>query len=126
MQAGKFNVANEQDSTRGAKTGRVVAWTVIFTVLFEVITCVMRFGLRLESTRDTASTIGRLTGGLRIHHSYPGLVMILIASWVWERCPRAAFWLLTLGGGLLFSDLVHHFLVLWPVTGSPQFDLVYP
>lgn len=30
------------------------------------------------------------------------------------------------GVGLLSSDLIHHFLVLWPMTGSPDFDLVYP
>jgi len=119
-------VVRGQESIQRATNGRIIVWTVVFTVLCEAITCVMRFGLRLESTRDTASTVGRLTGGLRIHHSYLGLVMILISSWVWERYPRAAFWLLTLGSGLLFSDLIHHFLVLWPVTGSPQFDLVYP
>ena len=33
---------------------------------------------------------------------------------------------LLLGAALFLSDMVHHFLVLWPVTGSPQFDLVYP
>jgi hypothetical protein len=26
---------------------------------------------------------------------------------------------------LLASDLVHHFVVLWLLTGSPQFDLFY-
>jgi hypothetical protein len=28
--------------------------------------------------------------------------------------------------GLVISDIIHHFLVLWPVTGSPEFDLRYP
>ena len=43
-------------------------WAIALTLIFEVITCVMRFGLKLESTRDTASTIGRMTCGLRSHH----------------------------------------------------------
>ncbi|MEY3460173.1 MAG: hypothetical protein RL215_3330, partial [Planctomycetota bacterium] len=41
---------------------------------------------------------------------------------------RAVYWerrLATVGGGLLVSDLVHHFVVLWLLTGSPQFDLFY-
>jgi len=27
---------------------------------------------------------------------------------------------------LFLSDIVHHFLVLWPITGNPEFDLFYP
>jgi hypothetical protein len=27
---------------------------------------------------------------------------------------------------LIFSDLAHHFIVLWPITGSPEFDIIYP
>ena len=38
--------------------------------------------------------------------------------------PSIALWILAIG--LVVSDLVHHFLVLWPLTGSPQFDLFYP
>lgn len=97
-----------------------------WTVLFEVITCVLRFGCRLESTRDTASTIGRLTCGVRIHHSYIGALLILLACWLWDRFPRVTWWALTIGLGLFLSDLIHHFLVLWLVDGDPQFHLVYP
>ena len=35
-------------------------------------------------------------------------------------------WGLRIGGALFASDLIHHFAVLWPVTGSPGFDLRYP
>ncbi|MEO2020110.1 MAG: hypothetical protein ABGZ53_37745 [Fuerstiella sp.] len=105
---------------------KLYLWAIAFTVIFEVITCAMRFGLRLESTRDTASTIGRLTCGLRIHHSYIGVVIMLLACWLWDRYPKASWWMLAIGLGLFFSDLIHHFLVLWPVVGSPQFDFFYP
>jgi hypothetical protein len=33
---------------------------------------------------------------------------------------------LAIGLGLFFSDVIHHFLVLWPIEGNPQFDLWYP
>ena len=39
---------------------------------------------------------------------------------------QAAVWSVILGLALIKSDLMHHFLVLWPFTGSHDFDLVYP
>ena len=113
---------NDADRTRNSS---ISAWTIGGTILVEVITCILRFGLRLESTRDTASTIGVLTYGLRIHHGYIGGLLIVLACWGWMRYPRVAWWTLVIGLSLLFSDFVHHFLVLWPITGSPQFDLFY-
>ena len=113
--------------TVGLPTTRdVILGSVAATFVFEAITCVMRFGMRLESTRDTASTVGRLTFGIRIHHSYIGIVVVLIAWRVWSRYPKRSRWLMMIGIGLFASDMIHHFLVLWPVTGSPCFDLVYP
>lgn len=109
------------------KTNRQLAIVVVvLTTVFEIFTCILRYGCRLESTRDTASTIGRMTCGLRIHHSYVGAVMILMACWLWDRHRRLAWWGLAIGLGLFFSDVIHHFLVLWPIEGSPQFDLWYP
>jgi len=112
------------DSTSGNQ--RLVLWSLLLTIVFEALTCVLRFGLELQSTRATASTIGWLTGGIRIHHSYIGLAMIVCSCWLWNRRPQSAFWLLAIGLGLLFSDLIHHFVVLWVIVGDPQFDLVYP
>lgn len=110
-----------------ANTNRQLTITAVcLTVAFEALTCILRYGCQLESTRDTASTIGRITCGLRIHHSYVGAVLILLACWLWDRCPRQAWWGLAIGLGLLLSDVIHHFLVLWPIEGSPQFDLWYP
>lgn len=96
------------------------------TIAFELLTCVLRFGLKLESTRDTASVLSHLTCGYRIHHSYLGGVMMLVAAILWNRNPRLMSWCLAIGLGLFFSDLIHHFFVLWPIFGSPQFDLTYP
>ncbi len=100
--------------------------SILLTIVIEAVTCLLRFGCRLESTKHTASTIGMLTCGIRIHHGYIGGGAMLLACWLWERFPVASKWLLVVGLALFVSDAVHHFLVLWPVTGSPQFDLVYP
>ena len=99
----------------------VLAWTA----LFEVVTLVLRFGFSLESTRDTASTVGVLTAGLRVHHSYLGMLLLPAAAWLPRRATGLERKLAGIAGGLVCSDLVHHFLVLWLLTGSPQFDLFY-
>jgi len=86
----------------------------------------MRYGFEMQSTRDTASTIGVLTFGLRIHHGYVGVVMILSALVTAARWPRMRPHLLVWGGAaLVCSDLIHHFLVLWPIEGSPEFHIWY-
>ena len=113
------------ESTHRNSNRTLALYAIALTAVFELLTCVMRFGLQMESTRDTASTVGKLTCGIRIHHSYIGAFTILVACWLWDKKPNRAWWLLMIGLGLFFSDLIHHFLVLWPITGSPQFDLVY-
>jgi len=98
--------------------------TLALAALLEAATAFLRFGLGLEATRDTASTVGRLTFGIRIHHGMIGLTLLLVAAAVNDETwkPR----LIVLGGALAISDLVHHFVILWVATGSPQFDLLYP
>ena len=107
-------------------THQWLARSATLTVILEVLTCVSRFGLGFQSTRDTASTIGVLTFGIRIHHGYFGLVMIVIAARLWHRSPARARYILLIAIALIASDLIHHFLVLWPITGSPHFHFVYP
>lgn len=111
---------------KNLRLAKLYAWSLFLTLVFELVTCLLRFGANLNSTRDTASTIGRLTCGIRIHHGYIGAVGLVIACFAWTRFPESSRWMFMIGMALLLSDLVHHFLVLWPLTGSPQFDLVYP
>jgi hypothetical protein len=101
---------------------KVVLFGLLLTVLIEALTIAIRFLFLLESTRDTAF-FGTYTLGLRVHHGYIGLLLIPL-GWCFPRGLRHALWIV--GIGLLVSDLVHHFLVLWPITGSPQFDFIYP
>jgi hypothetical protein len=105
---------------------QAVLCSAVLTALIEVVTVVLRFGLGLEASRDTASSVGRLTGGIRVHHGYFGLLAILVAIALLRRWPPVGRWLLVVGAALVLSDLVHHFLVLWPIVGSPEFHRLYP
>lgn len=98
---------------------------IALTALIEAVTALFRFGFGLESTRDTAATVGRFTLGLRIHHGYIGLVLVFIASFLLRRESPWRTRILIIGSAMFLSDLIHHFLVLWPITGSPQFDIWY-
>lgn len=94
-------------------------------MVMETVTCIMRFGLRMESTRDT-SALAAITFNLRIHHSYLGVVGMLIGWFIWRRVnEKLGRWLVIIGIGAFASDMIHHFLVLWPIVGSPQFDFFY-
>jgi hypothetical protein len=101
----------------------LVSATLIAAAAFEAVTLLFRFGLGLQSTRDTR-WLRRWTGGLRIHHGYVGAAA-LPASLLAPVPPLIADAGVVVAGALIVSDLVHHFLVLWPLTGSPQFDLTY-
>ena len=105
--------------------GRILRRTLVLTAITEGITLICRFGLGLQATRDTASTIGLLTSGIRIHHAYIGVVVIALALLLRRRLARFD-WILSLGIALVLGDLVHHFLVLWPLVGDPEFHLLYP
>ncbi len=101
----------------------LLLYTLALALVMEAVTLFFRFGLHLESTRDTRFLAG-LTFGIRIHHGYVGLLMVLLA-FIPARGAALRNGLILLGGALLLSDLIHHFLVLWPITGSPEFDLSY-
>jgi hypothetical protein len=91
----------------------------------EVVTVGFRFGCGLESRRHTRA-IGLVTWGIRVHHGYLGLLVAAIAFCIPQGGAGWRNLLLMFAIGLVVSDLIHHFLVLWPITGSPQFDLRYP
>lgn len=107
----------------------ILPWAIGLTVLFELITVLFRFGFKKQATRDTARYVARWTRGFRIHHGYWGVPLFIlgvIALGASLGPAQASTWLIIVGMALIKSDLVHHFLVLWPITGSHDFDLVYP
>lgn len=99
-------------------------WGLAAGLLIEALTCALRFGLRVQSTRDTGF-LGQFTFGYRVHHGYVGLIFVIAALGP-SLSRRVRRWAFRAGLALLLSDLLHHFVVLWIATGSPQFDLRYP
>ena len=115
-------------------------WIVSLTFILESITCILRFGLHLESSHDTPF-VAKLTGGIRIHHGYIGVFLLMVLIMMDSNnnncsssCgrdflthhPQLRHGCRRFAWSLVCSDLIHHFCVLWPITGSPHFDLVYP
>ncbi|MBN1807764.1 MAG: hypothetical protein JW909_01765 [Planctomycetes bacterium] len=101
---------------------KVALWTGILTVIVEALTCLLRFGLGLEAQKQTWEA--SLTFGFRVHHGFVGLALLVVAA-VLRGKPGIRNLLVISGGALFLSDLVHHFLVLWPVTGYHDFYLWY-
>lgn len=95
---------------------------LIGALVFEGFTCLFRFGFGLAATQST-SWMAAFTFGFRIHHGYVGLVLLLLALAIGSPGLRRA--LIIAGVALTVSDLVHHLLVLWPITGSPEFHIRY-
>lgn len=98
--------------------------TFLLTMLIETISVIFRFGLGLQVTRDT-SVISSFTFGYRIHHGYIGAAIVMLAL-AWPSRMIVRDWAIIIGLSLLLSDIAHHFLVLWPLTGNPEFHLRYP
>lgn len=96
--------------------------TLILTVLFEAVTAFGRLGCDFQATRDT-KVIGIFTRGWRIHHCYVGTV---VGGFGFALVDPAQTLVFCVGVALVASDLAHHFLVLWPLTGSPEFHIRYP
>jgi hypothetical protein len=103
----------------------VILGGLLLAIMMELVTVGLRFGCGLESRRHT-STIGFVTRGLRVHHGYLGLAVAVLACCYPLGGAGVRNLLLMFAIGMVVSDLIHHFLVLWPITGSPQFDLRYP
>lgn len=103
---------------------RIVVYTLALMLVFEGITVLLRFGFNLQSERSF-HFISNITFGIRVHHGYFGIVLLVIAlAFLGQGAVKNI--LIIIGGALLFSDIIHHFLVLWPITGSPEFHLMYP
>lgn len=103
--------------------GQVLTWIVVGTVIGEVGTVVVQFLLRWEF-RFVARLVGAITRGVRVHHGYLGAAALL-AAWLVPLPPAWRHLALIAGGTLVLTDLLHHTLVLWLLTGAPAFALRY-
>ena len=96
----------------------LILLTLATTVVFEVLTCAGRFfrGLRACASAPRSK---RYTLGVHSHHGYVGAVAVPPSLLV-SSDPLFSPIFLAVAGGLILSDLVHHFLVLPLTTG--EFD----
>ncbi len=94
---------------------------LILTLLIELITVFFRFGLKMKAGESTSALAG-ITFGLRIHHGYIGLLIMIAASFLNDKYKTYAF---IIGTAMFLSDVIHHFIVLKLITGSPEFDIFY-
>ena len=88
----------------------IILWALVSTVLIEALTVYLRFG-RGVSAGEFNKTAPLL---LQIHHMFWSIPLFLAVPFVWRK-PRLSGALLGIAGGLILSDLIHHFVVL-PVT----------
>lgn len=103
----------------------VVMTGFLLALLIECLTAMGRFCYGIRTLHHTPERVRRLTGGLRLHHGYLGIGGMAAA--LLPGAPSQVAACLAIGGiGLLLSDLSHHFVVLWAVTGRPQFHFFYP
>lgn len=103
--------------------GEFLLLIILVTLLFEFITVVCRFAFGLRAG-TSFSFLGTLTGGYRIHHLYVGASLTGVVL-ITGLSPSLNNALLILGMGLILSDLLHHFVVLWPITGAHEFHMTY-
>jgi hypothetical protein len=100
-----------------------IFWIATITLGIELLTCFLRFYAGLESTRDTYF-LSPLTFGLRIHHGYIGILLIIISLFIHNSIGKP--WIMRVGIALALSDIIHHFIVLKLITGNSHFDFFYP
>jgi hypothetical protein len=103
---------------------REAGWVAAVVALSEALAFANLATVGWNATRDT-SWLAPWTFGLRPHHLHVGLVLLL-GAWIARRRLTARTWLVRVGIGLIIADTLHHFLVLWPMTGEHGFDLMYP
>ena len=112
-----------QGNTIGRRGRRYFLAVLVCTMLMEGALCVGRFGLGV-SMKEHEGTITRYTLGVRIHHGYVGAVVLLVVAtgrlvgvpWKpWSRIVTVVAW------SLVLSDAIHHFLVLYLITGATEF-----
>ena len=109
------------DNLAAMQTEHLVRFGYLAALAIELATIVLRFGWGMRSP-ETTKCCARFTGGWRIHHGYVG-VALLVLAWALPL-PAAASALLWISGiALALSDALHHFAVLWPLTGSPEFHV---
>lgn len=97
---------------------KVVIYTAIFIELFTVLT---RFAFKVSSKEVYVKIMRKF--GLKkfyhIHHMFLGIAAALFFYLFQHET------LFSIGLGIMASDIIHHFFVLWILLGNPEFHIVY-
>ena len=95
---------------------------VLYTALFiELATILVRFVFKVSSKEVYVKIMRkfRLKKFYHFHHLFLGVIVALI-FYSFEQD-----FLFNIGLGIVSSDLIHHFIVLWLIMGNPEFHVVY-
>ena len=91
-----------------SQTKSICLWTISFTLIFEMITVGCRIQTGMSAVEFSQSNPPLL---LQIHHFFWSLPFLVALPFIWPvvriRNPVAG-----IAFGLIFSDLIHHFVVL--------------
>ena len=98
-------------------------WQIILitALVIEAVTIFGRFFFKISS-KDILMRIMhhyKWKRVIHVHHLFFGLVVIGLAIY------QGSLVGIDLGIGIVLSDLIHHFIVLWVIIGDPEFRLVY-
>jgi len=94
---------------------------LITAIVIELITVFGRFFFKISS-KEVLTKIMRHYGWQKVihfHHGFTGVIIALLAFY-FESSIGIAF-----GLGMVLSDIIHHFVVLWFIIGDPEFHVVY-
>lgn len=102
---------------------RMIDWSlvIISTIIIEIITLFGRFVFKKSSKENYFKILKKLNARyfIHFHHGFFGVIILLVSYFY------GFVFLFNLGIGFILSDLVHHFVILWSITGSPEFHLIY-
>ncbi|MBU2576260.1 MAG: hypothetical protein KKF50_00905 [Nanoarchaeota archaeon] len=98
-------------------------WIYILLIagIIEVITIFGRFLFKVSSKEVLIKLMHRYGWKkvIHFHHGFVGLIVVGLAIYLGSSFG------VNLGWGLVLSDAIHHFIVLWLIIGDPEFHIIY-
>jgi len=80
------------------------------TIVFELVTIITRLVSGISAAEAQEKYHYPLI--LKTHHLFWGLLLILIGLLFIKHFPKLRAWIIGIGLGLFFSDMIHHFIIL--------------
>ena len=86
--------------------------TIAITSVIDLIALYIRFNYGIKSDFRV--------NGWRIHHGYVGLGLFATGALLFEEKKKLKSLLKVVGASLILSDLIYHYGIMLPITGSPE------